>query len=172
MLWTELDDCLWYSGRASQLGGTPIINLLDWQQCSLSRCQHPLCQAKLITHFNDWHVQKLGQSFTGKNHYFWRYPKFLLSTVYNRWKEAPVPKTSSIIHSAIFDRISTCNRHRHMFSMMYYGLQALWVSTTMSNSITFINIISQHLSVKHTLQQLADYVNMHKTLLSTSTFHS
>jgi len=47
----------------------------------------------------------------------------------------------------------------------------MWVSTTTWNtSVTFINITSQHLSVKHTLQQMADldYGNMQKTLLSIS----
>ena len=57
-----------------------------------------------------------------------------------------------------------------MFSMDV-GLVGIDINNTV---VTFINIISQHLSVKHTLQQMADYDygSMHKMLLSTSALHS
>jgi len=54
---------------------------------------------------------------------------------------------------------------------MDVGLVGIDINNTV---VTFINIISQHLSVKHTLQQMADYdySSMHKMLLSTSALGS
>jgi len=66
---------------------------------SLSCCEHPLCQAKLITvstthRSNIFYVRSLGlgtKFHRGKNHYFWRYPKFLLNTVYDKTSERKLP---------------------------------------------------------------------------------
>ena len=73
-------------------------------------------------------------------------------------------RVQKLAQSFIFDRTPTCNRHKHMLSMMcmmYYGLLALWVLTTSSNTVvTFISIISQHLSVKHTSQQMTDKITV------------
>ena len=73
---------------------------------SLSCCEHPLCQAKLITvstthRSNIFYVRSLGlgtKFHRGKNHYFWRYPKhssnllisflntFQLNTLCSKWQ--------------------------------------------------------------------------------------
>jgi len=146
----QFDDYLWYSGRVSELWCRPIINLFNRRLTTvqlIALWAHSIrgllyitgfaikCYINLVepcyqrsTHRRKiFHVQSLGQSSRGKNHYFWRYPKFLSDILYDRWKEAPRPKTC----------LAWC----------IVGLES--IDNNVKQSSNFFNIISQQLSFKH-----------------------
>ena len=90
-----------YSGRASELGG--IIDLVDRRRSSLSRSERPPFSSQVDNTFltMDTPLRNfLRPEFTTKFQrevpLFLEITEFPFSTVYDGWKEAHMPKTSSI----------------------------------------------------------------------------